>query len=383
MLVFPRWIGGNPQRPGQLLLADSTEFVGVIDAATGSQEWERAEGLQRRSLTTSGVATEFDNGLTITVTDDGTVRTLDPTSGSLIGEVLPVLTGRPADMDLAQGGRAAAVATTTGVSVIAIDGSGLLNDAFPVTERPDELTVAAGGLVAAATSFSTEAVTVFDRTDDGFEHRQLSSDRQPGLIGLYRHQVEDPEVGVEWALGDDVVVRYRMIDAQTLEPMSNWLEDAGDLAVDKENGLQYVRHELENRFRPNGEHLFRVYAWPNGEEVASPIEAPTGEVGAYPKIVLDGGRLVVGTNPFAETLWAFDTELDQLVDPPFTIDAGVHACLKSLADGVGVAIDQDALDHLDDLVGPTFGGADCGEVGFGFFHRWCHQRHLQLGHLDL
>ena len=326
VLVLPRWIGGDEEQPEVVHLMGPVDLVGSVNVVSGSQDWKRAEGLTRTSMSVLGLETEFANGFAVSIADDGALRTVDPISGDLSGEVVPILTGRPAGLGLAPDGRKAAVATTTGVGVIALDGSGLLNSAFPVTVEPDELTVAPGGLVAGTTSFSSEGVTVFDRTDAGYEHRELDPGRNPALIELSGQQAGDPQLGMEWRLGEDSVVSIRVIDAQTLEPISNWLDDAATVTVDHDNGLQYVRHEIENLRRPYGEHLFRIYEWPNGPEVAEPIEVPTGEVGAYPRIVLDGGRLLVGTHLLvADAVWAYDMEKRELVDPPFAVEGGVEA----------------------------------------------------------
>jgi len=335
VLVFPRWIGGSGENRNELHLTGPIDLVGSIDAVTGLQQWRRNKGLTGFSFVAFGVETVFDGELGVSVAEDGAVRKIDPVSGTLHGEVLPVMTDRPAGMDLAPGGRTAAVATRTGVTVIAIDGSGLLNDAFPVTVRPDELTIASGGLVAGTASYSTEAVTVFDRTDAGFEQRVLDSQRSPTLVNLSGLQTGDPRLGVESRLAEDGTHSIRVIDTRTLEPISDWLHDAAAvLAIDHDNGIQYVRHELENERRPNGDHLFRIYRWPNGPEATQPIEVPTGEVGAYPRIVLEGGRLVVGTNPLparcGHSTWIEVNWLTLL--SPLT-----PVCTKSATDRTGAA----------------------------------------------
>lgn len=330
VLLFPRWVGGTSTDPDRLLVMGSNGVVGKINAATGRQTWSVTEGLRRQATYASPLDTAFVDGLSVTVADDAAIRTVDPDGGSLLGEVLPVLTGRPAGLAASPDGRRVAVATDTGVSVIALDGSGLLNDAFPFDVRPDYLTIAAGGTVAATGSFSPDAVKVFDRAAYGFEERTLDSDQLPGALLLYNPETLDPAVGVEFRITEDGLVSNRLIDPDNLEPLSDWMDDAGSRAVDPDNDVQYVRHEVENFDRPNGEHLFRVRAWPDGEEVAPPIEVVTGEIGAYPRVVLGAGRLVLGPHPFSGSVWAFDTEARALVDPPFSVDGGVHTIRHGL-----------------------------------------------------
>ena len=58
------------------------------------------------------------------------------------------------------------------------------------------------------------------------------------------------------------------------------------------------------------------------------------------------------------------------------VDAGVHACLQLLTDGVRVAEDQDALGHLEDVVVPALHLGDGAELVRGLL---VGERGLQLG----
>jgi DNA-binding SARP family transcriptional activator/DNA-binding beta-propeller fold protein YncE len=362
VLLFPNLIGTADGRSDQLILLDKGNRIGQLDIASERQTWVTGEGLGRNAALTFSLDADFKSASVAAVYSDGAVRTLDPTTGGLTGEVLPVLTGQTVGMGVDLRGRTAAVATTTGVTLVALDGAGPLNDAFPVDVQPDGLTISAGGRLAGTASFAEEATVVFDRADNGYEPRRLDREREPSRLGLYNHMTLDPSVGIEWRLfGPDQIVQSRPIDGETLEPLSDWLDDTRDRAVDVDNGLQYIRHEAENFFRPNGQHLFRVHSWPDGTEVGTPIEVPTGEVGSYPNVVLEGGRLIVGINPFPGTFYAYDTEVRGLVEPPFAANGAAHTVRFSpnldtiyIARDDGGIEERDATDYtlLREMVGP-------------------------------
>ncbi len=362
VLMYPHLLGTAGDTSNQLLLLDKGNRIGRLDTASGRQTWVTAEGLRRNAGGTFAFDAEFTPESIVALYGDGAIRTLDSETGILLGEVLPVLTGQVVAMGVDPDGRTATVATSTGVSLVAVDGSGLLNEAFPIDVRPDGLTISAGGRVAGTVSFDQKATAVFDFVGNGYERRQLHPDREPSMLSLYNGMTLDPSIGVEWRLvGPQSEIHSRPIDGETLEPLSDWIPDARDRAVDVKNGLQYIRHEIENFFRPNGEHLFRVHSWPDGAEVGPPMVVPTGEVGAYPNIVLDGGRLVVGINPFPGTFFAYDTEANGLVDPPFTANGAAHTIRFSpnldtffIGRDDGGIEERDATDYtlIREVVGP-------------------------------
>ncbi len=298
------------------------EYVGTISPETGQVTVTLAEGLNRTAVSEIATDVTFVNDHAYVVAVDGGVRVVDVNTGALVGTVAAGNTGFASSIDVRGDTGAVAIGSKAGVSIMALDGSGLLFEGLPLGSDVELLTAAPGGNTVAATTFTPGGTDVFDRRNIGFRRRDIGSERDLGYIELLDARVPDPDVILEWKRSADGVL-VRSLDRTTLEPLSKWSLDFWFPLVSATRQESYGTKLTELFGQPAGFHRIWIRSWPEGEILGDPVEFTSdGGIIAVNEL-LDDGRLLVGTRSTVQAeLWAMDTERREMVDPPFRVDGG-------------------------------------------------------------